>query len=198
MGFIFRRMGRSLTVLIVIGALIMCIPGIVLLSLSSTIYGQPLQETGQIFNTTIGYSNTINLEGYMKPGNNYDIRIEISVSATPANPPNSEITVRMTVSKTGSDIDSLPSMYDFSGINFNSTTLSRTYEFKDDFVAEANANFTFEIIDSVNLTDIYIKIYLHENPRRVLSDIATWVGLILLIPGGLILIGVACVAGRRR
>ena len=198
MGFILRRIGRSFTAFIVIFALIMCIPGIIFLSFSQTIYGQPKYQSGQMFDTSIGYSSVIELEGLMTEGNNYDIRIEISVAAIPANPPSSEVTIRMTVTKTGVDIAALPTTYDFTQLNFNSTTFSQTYEFKEDFITDAEADFNFEVLESVNLTDIYIKIYLHENPRRVLSNIAMWLGLVLLIPGGIILIGLACLTGRRR
>jgi hypothetical protein len=195
-----RRVGRSITAFFIIIGIIMCIPGILMLVLSSSIYGQPITETGQQFNTYVGYNSTIQLVGVMKQGENYDIRIEITVSATPNNPPNGGVTIRMTVQKTGTDLASLPSTYDFSDTNFNSTFLSKKYEFKEDFVSDADATFNFEIISSNNLTNIYIKIFLYENPRRVLASIATTIGLILLIPGGLVLVSVACISscGRRR
>ena len=189
-----RARGSALALFIIIG-LIISIPGIIMLSISSTIYGQPIQETGQIFNTDIGYNNTLTLSNLMIQGNNYDIRIDVSVDAIPANPADSEITLRMTTQKTGTDLSTLPASHDFHAENFNSTVITEEYEFKDDFEFNTDANFTFEVVNSENLTNIYIKIYLYENPRRVLASIASTLGLILLIPGALILIGVACMVG---
>ena len=195
------RARRSFTGIFVFIGIILLIPGILVLSIATRIYGLPIYETGQQFNTFVGYNNSLELEGVMQQGNNYDIRIEINVEAVPSNPQDSEITIRMTVQKTGADIASLPSTYDFQASDFNSTFISKKYEFKEDFVSDADATFRFEIIESTNIENIYIKIFLHENPRRLFASITTTIGLILLIPGALVLIFAACISGgcgRRR
>ncbi|MHA1407336.1 MAG: hypothetical protein ACTSSG_08155 [Candidatus Heimdallarchaeaceae archaeon] len=104
----------------------------------------------------------------------------------------------MTTQKTGTDLTTLPSTHDFVGSNFNSTTFYSKYEFKEDFSTDADARFNFEVTASKNIISIYITIKLYKNPHRTLASTARTIGIVLLIPGGLIILGTLCVCGRRR
>lgn len=185
---IFRQIGKTIGVILIIISLVLAVPGVLTLMASSAIYGSPVDTVNSGMAIQAGEMVTMQIAGVMTAGNNYDIKLNIRADAVDANPEKGSIQMTMTTTKTaGADeLSPIPNTDTFIDNAFNSTSFSETYVMDNDFEEDADIEFTFTLDSQQEITDIDITLEVYEDPRRQLSSLLSTIGLILLIPSGLL------------
>lgn len=173
----FRRwIGAGLICL----GLIMAIPAVGMFILSSVAYGSP--EPGYPVSKALPIDGTeINFTVQLTAGNDYDIKVSISVTGTAAKPATGAITIEQTASAT----NNLPikESYIHQQSGFNSTTFSDKFEYGEKLPNSHTVTLFFEVTSaSTSIQGVTVQVSLYANPHRTISGILGTIGLILLIP----------------
>jgi hypothetical protein len=192
-----RFIRRTIGGIVVLIGLILIIPSIALFVLSDRIYGSPIVEPNKSL-AIDGNVTIFEIKGIFKAGNNYDLKLQYVVTPNPSDPPNSTIVIVMNASSTpsfmgekiGSDI-----YEDLTPFNQTTDVIFKTYEFKDDFAENLDLILTFNVTHALNIVGVKVTLKIYENPNREMADLVAKIGLILLIPGIIVIIIGACIAG---
>jgi hypothetical protein len=176
---------------------ILILPSIGLFFVADWVYGKPIY-TAETAMTSSDRVKNITINGVMKQSNDYDIKV-IVVARVENIDQLGSFNVKMDSIKTGSGLAAFPPTYPFSDNQVNeSTTISDTWELKDKFAENANLVLIFNLTTSVNINSVSVKVEIYENPNRPLVETITKIGAILLIPGIIVIICGACIAGPQR
>jgi len=175
-----RRMIGSC--LMIIG-LILCIPSIILSVSANSLSEKSFhaEESSNFSAVTEGTTLVIPVNGHLKAGHNYDIKVSILNIQGP-----------MTEAKTGQFSVSLNVTGDLThtatantGAFNESTSLSfGTWEMEENRATDADLTFTFTITAMNNVTGIpTVRIRVYQDPNRFWVNLMNNLGFILIIPG---------------
>ncbi|MHA1718975.1 MAG: hypothetical protein ACTSXK_05565 [Promethearchaeota archaeon] len=172
--------------------LILCIPSIAGLIIANNIYEKsyvPNSPGSQEF-SPLAVNSTLDFDanGIMKAGNNYDIKILITVVGPNSDNQTGQISVKMTVTGDYSKVETA------SRTSFNGT-VKFSYDkwaLEEDLTQDKNLHFNFVITNLNDVSSASVEVRIYENPNRFLVNTITNVSLWLLIPG-IIVICCGCI-----
>jgi hypothetical protein len=182
----------------------MILPSLGIFAFAGIIYGKPVYEKTETIPLD-GTPKNLIISDVLKAGNDYDIKMEYNVEPIKRDPPTSTFQIQMiAVITPGPIADTILSKTTTENTKFNETSEynfapansnKNYYEFPDDLTADVTLNFTFKVLSAIDIESITFRIRIYANPNRALVDRLNQIGLILLIPGIIVLVIAACIAG---
>lgn len=186
---------RTVGTCVLIIGLIMCIPSIAGMVLANSIYEKSnVYESEQSFfpfevNSTLVFDD---MDGYMKAGNNYDIRVYLEAVGPNSDTRDGRITVF-------SECTQLSFSRNLALSNFNGTSSTmHLNEMEQDRTTDLNPIYNFTVLAFNNVSSASIRIKIYENPNRPLVSLITNISLILLIPGLIVICCGCCIAPPKK
>ncbi len=177
--------------------IILILPSIGLFFIADWVYGKPI-HTAETSMTQTDRVKTITINDVMKQGNDYDIRLIVIARVVNIDQLGS-FNVKMDSTKIGSGLAAFPATYPFNDNKVNdSTTSDETWQLKEKFAENANLVLTFNLTTDININSVSVKVEIYQNPNRPLVETITNIGAILLIPGIIVIVCGACIAGPTR
>lgn len=182
--------------IIILFSLIFLIPGIVLLVSSGMVYGSPM--TGYPIGKEIPTDGQIiSIDLPMTKGNNYDVKYQLKTFSSLKGSNSTFINVFVNSSSVNGQLKDLPKGT-FKDRYFNESTLNGINAFKTNLQSDEILIMTFQVTSSQNIDKTIIYVSLYQNPNRELSSIMGTIGILIMLPGIVIFIIGAIVAGKDR
>jgi hypothetical protein len=173
---------------------LMLIPALLVFVLADRVYGSPI-ATPEGTIPLNGSAVIIPVNGVMKAGKNYDIRIEVDVTVASPNIYLGAIYVDFYPIKTNTDLSNVVA-WEFGETEINGTYHdSKTFECATNFVANADLSFSVNASGISHIQSATATIKVYENPNRPLYKFLSTVGTVMLIPGIIVILIGACIAG---
>ena len=141
--------------------------------------------------------STVSIDLSMTMGFNYDIKYQLVTVAQNTAPNDGSIEVFVNSSSSTGQIQNIPKGT-FSDNGFNESTLFGHDSFPNDLASDEVLTMTFHVSLSQNIDKTEIHISLYQNPNRELASLASNLGVVIFLPGLIIFILGAIVAGSNR
>lgn len=189
---------RVIGCVVVLVGLILCIPSIAGFFIANGIYERSYiggSDDTVMTSPFNGQVFTININGKLKAGHNYDIVVKINSIQGPNTMAQTGL-LSMSLSVTGglshSDTVTTGNFNETTAISFNK------WEITDNLVADVDLTFTLTITALTDVTSGQIEIRIYQDPARFWVNLINTVSFWLLIPGGLVICCGCCIAPPQR
>lgn len=180
--------------IIILSSFLFFIPGVTLLVSSDIVYGSAM--SGYPITKEIPVDGSvISIDLSMVKGNNYDVKYQLKTIADKTNPNVSSINVFVNSSSLNGQLENLPKGT-FSDSNFNESILHGINSFPSKLTSDEVLTMSFHVVSAQNIAKTVIYISLYQNPNRELSSIISTIGIIIILPGIVIFVIGAIIAGN--